>query len=668
MRILAIGIAIAGSLLAQTPPAASSTPAPSSAPAPAAASAAESPVPSGEQILTGYIDLGYRWVTGVYGSDATYRSVVDLGSGPKMLGTEFTILDPKKRFFDRISVRAFDWGDDPYSTLHVDVSKAKLYSFSGDYRSIAYYNNLPAFADPLLANGIALNEQALDTRTRIGTYRLELLPGRMIVPYLEYEHEANNGTGVATFVADADEYPVASLVRNSTENYRGGVRIELSRWHIKLEQGGTTFKDDQQLNESGQTNYGNFLSPVLGQTLDLTGLAEAYGVRGHSIYTDASFSANLVSWADLYGSLLYSEPVSNVNFQGSDTGNQVIESEVLFYTGEQDLIAALSKQPHTSASLGAEIRPFPRLRLIPSWLTDRMHTSGSNAGEDTLTTASGVVPIASLLSSTLVSNSSQAAMNIMYDLTRKITLRAGYRYVWGNANDGILPIAELAGFEQGKIRQNIALAGISWHPVQSAWVNLDFEDGSSGSTYFRTSLYDYQKARVRGRYQISPTFSVAASATVLNNSNPTPGINYSFLAHQESASFLYSPGGGKFWDFEGSYTRATLRSDINYLDPEFLIPEQSLYRDNSHTVTALFDLNLPGWLGYKTKLAFGGSAFLSSGSNPTTFYQPVAKMAIALRKNLSWNSEWRYYGFDESFYLYQGFRTQMVTTGVRLSR
>ena len=670
MKLILIGIAIAGSLLAQAPP---PTPPPAAAStsttALAAVSTAESPVPSGEQILSGYIDLGYRWVTGVYGSDATYRSVVDLGSGPKLLGTEFTIVDPKKRFFDRIGVRAYDWGDDPYSTLHVDVSKSKLYAFSADYRNIAYYNNLPAFADPLLANGIALNEQSLDTRTRIGTYRLELLPGRTIVPYLEYEHNANNGTGVATFVADANEYPVASLTRNSTENYRGGVRIELSRWHIKLEQGGTTFKDDQQLNEgAGQTNYGNFLSPILGQTLDLTGLGEAYGVRGHSIYTDASFSANLVSWADLYGTLLYSEPVSNVNFQGNDTGNQVIESQVLFYTGEQDLIAALSKQPHTSASLGAEIRPFSRLRLIPSWLTDRMHTSGSNAGEDILTTASGVVPMASLLSSTLVSNSSQAQLNVMYDLTRKITLRAGYRYVWGNANDGILPVAELAGYEQGKIRQTILIAGLSWHPVQSAWVNLDFENGSSGSTYFRTSLYNYQKARVRGRYQISPTFSVAASATVLNNSNPTPGINYSFLAHQESASFLYSPGGGKFWDFEGSYTRATLRSDINYLDPEFLIPETSFYRDNSHTVTALFDLNLPGWLGYKTKLAFGGSAFLSSGSNPTTFYQPVAKMAIALRKNLSWNSEWRYYGFDESFYLYQGFRTQMVTTGVRLTR
>ena len=50
------------------------------------------------------------------------------------------------------------------------------------------------------------------------------------------------------FVANADEYPVASLTRDSTENYRAGVRIELSRFHAKLEQGGTTFKDDQQLN------------------------------------------------------------------------------------------------------------------------------------------------------------------------------------------------------------------------------------------------------------------------------------------------------------------------------------------------------------------------------------------------------------------------------------
>ena len=155
---------------------------------------------------------------------------------------------------------------------------------------------------------------------------------------------------------------------------------------------------------------------------------------------------------------------------------------------------------------------------------------------------------------------------------------------------------------------------------------------------------------------------------VLNNQNPSPGIHYDFLAHEESASLQYTPAAGKIWDFEGSYTRSTLYSNIMFLDPEFLIPQVSRYRDNSHALTALFDLNMPGWLGYKTKLTLGGSAFLSSGSNPSTFYQPVAKLSVVIRKNLSWISEWRYYGFGESFYLYQGFRTEMVTTGVRITR
>jgi hypothetical protein len=258
-------------------------------------------------------------------------------------------------------------------------------------------------------------------------------------------------------------------------------------------------------------------------------------------------------------------------------------------------------------------------------------------------------------------------VDAFFDVTRKITVRGGYRYVWGNASDVILPIAELAGLEQGKIRRTVWIAGASWHPVENAWVNLDFEDGSSGSTYFRTSLYNYQKASARGRYRLSPAFSLSASASVLNNRDPLPGINYSFLSHQESASFQYTPDAGKVWSFEGGYTRSTVYSNINYLDPEFLIPEQSLYRDNAHTLNAMFSFNLPGWLGYKTKLQFGGSAFLCSGSNPTTFYQPSARLSIAIRKNLSWNSEWRYYGFDQSFYLYQGFRTDMVTTGVRIT-
>jgi predicted CXXCH cytochrome family protein len=57
--------------------------------------APESLVPEPETELTGFIDLGYRWRTGVGGSLDAYRSVVDLGSGPKLLRTEFSFQDTK---------------------------------------------------------------------------------------------------------------------------------------------------------------------------------------------------------------------------------------------------------------------------------------------------------------------------------------------------------------------------------------------------------------------------------------------------------------------------------------------------------------------------------------------------------------------------------------------
>ena len=630
------------------------------------------PVPTDESVVSGYIDLGYRWQTGVHGSDASYRSIVDLGSGPKLFGADFTILNTflpvGSRFFDRINIRLTDIGDDPYESYHLDISKAKIYKFTGDYRNIAYYNNLPGFADPLFGTGLILDEQAQDIHKRLADFRLDLFPNHTFMPYVEYDHASDYGSGIANFVADSNEYPVVNLTRDSTQNYRAGVRIELPKWHFKLEQGGTTFKDDEQLSAGpGVADYGNSGTPVFGQTLSLNSLAEAYAVRGHSYYTDASFGANPFNWIDLYGTFLYSQPVSNVGFAGLDTGNNVLLNQLLFYTSEENFIASAAKAPHTSANFGAEIRPLRRVRLLPSWFTDRMHTSGAGSGVDTLTTSpTSQVPIASLLASTLVSNSNEAGMQAFLDVTKKITLRGGYKYNWGNASDVILPIAELAGYETGKIRRSIWLFGLAWRPVQNAWINVDFEDGSSGSTYFRTSLYNYQKASVRGRYRLLKNLNVSANAMVLQNQNPTPGINYSFLAQTESASFQYI--GGKTWDFEGSYTRSTFYSNIFYLNPEFETPEQSKYRDNSHTVTALFNFNLPGWLGYKTRLTVGGTALLANGSNPTVFYQPQVKLSVALRKGLAWNSELRYYGFGEDFYLYQGFRTYTVTTGVRITR
>ena len=243
------------------------------APAPPQAAETPSPVPSGESWLTGSIDVGYRWRTDVGGSFDTYRSIVNLGSGPKMLGADFTLADPKHRAFDQIRVRANGWGDDPYQTVHLDAKKSKLYDFSADYRDIAYFNFLPSYADPLLGRGIVLNEQSFDTRRHLGSFRLDLFPGNWFIPYLAYDRDSGSGTGATTFVTDGNEFPVPNTLRDQTNLYRGGVRFELRRFHATLEQGGTTFKDDQSVFQNpGSLNFGNVATPVFGQRTDLTSL------------------------------------------------------------------------------------------------------------------------------------------------------------------------------------------------------------------------------------------------------------------------------------------------------------------------------------------------------------------------------------------------------------
>ena len=56
-------------------------------------------------------------------------------------------------------------------------------------------------------------------------------------------------------------------------------------FHVTLEQGGTTFKDDDQTVTNATLIAGNVTTPFLGQTLSLSSLNQWYGIRGSSIYS-----------------------------------------------------------------------------------------------------------------------------------------------------------------------------------------------------------------------------------------------------------------------------------------------------------------------------------------------------------------------------------------------
>ncbi len=636
------------------------------APAPAPKPAAD---PNAENWLKGSIDFGYRWRSDVAGSMATYRSIVDLGSGPKLLGADFTIIDPKRRGFDRLDVRAYGWGGDPYSTLHVGLKRARMYDFTADYRNIAYFNMLPSYADPLLGRGITLSEQSFDMRRRIASFELDLLPGYWIVPYLAYDRNSNSGSGATAFVSQGNEYPVPNKLSDRTNLYRGGFRIELRRVHATLEQGGTSFTDDQNVYDTpGAANYGNVNTLVFGQKLNLTSLLATYGIKGNSVYTKGLITYNVASRIDLYGQFLFSQPHSDVNYQQADAGNLYLQSQILFYKSEQFLLAAASKMPHTTANLGAELRPVKGIRVVESWLTDRMHNAGSASSSLAMTGTGLSQSTAALLASSLANNYSQHQTDVIVDAAKKLTLRAGYRFVWGDARDLVLPVAGVSNSMTGTLRRNVALIGGTYRAGQKFVLTADGELGTSTGTYFRTSLYNYQKVRAQARYQVAKSLNLSADFLRLNNQNPTTGIKYDYLASQESLSLQWKPAILKYVDLIGSYSRSNMRSNLGYLMPQDLSQQQSIYRENAHTATGLLKVRLPHTATIAPTLEAGGSLFLSSGSRATSSYQPRLNLWVPFTTKFGWFTEWRYYDYGEALYLYEGFRTQVVTAGVRITR
>jgi hypothetical protein len=643
-------------------------PGPPQPPAPTQTGTAASPAPARSWIdwFAGSLDLGYRFLTDVRGSYLEYRSTVNLGEGPRLLGIDLTIQDPKKRLFDRLEARGYNWGD-PYDTAQVSASKLGVYNFNFDYRSIVYFNAVPSFANPSAPGGF--DEQSFDVLRRTASFSLDILPGGHIIPYLAYDRNSGHGHGLDTWAQDAsNEYVVPIYMRDGTNNYRGGVRFEYNRFHVTLEQGGTTFNGDDQSTFSG-TNFGDNTTPLLGQTLELNSLAQAYGIRGHSVYTRALLTARPASWINIYGQFLYSIPKSDVHFDELATGNFVMLTSLLFYTGEQTIGTGAANQPHTTGAFGFELHPLRRLRIVESWTTDRFHDAASPlvAEQLLLVGATGSNQVTALNYGQVV-NDNQEQLDLFFDLLPKLTLRAGYRAVWGDATTLASSLSQTGSLESGELRRNVALGGLNFRASEKLSLNLDYEGASGDHVYFRTSLNDYNRGRARVRFQPLNELFLQANFYVLNNQNPDPSIRYDFQNRGNSLLIAWTPDGGKRVSILGEYDRSTLRSDIRYLDLPFLNSAISSYRDNAHTATAAIDLTPPAHRRFAPKLTLGGSLFLSSGSGPSRYYQPLLRLSLPIVNHVNWFTEWQYHELGEAFYLYEGFHTHIFNAGFRFTK
>ena len=181
-----------------------------------------------EEARQGSVELGYRAVSGPAGSSDAYRSIVNLGEGPKLFHLDFSEPHAKNKLFDRLWLRADSWGGEPYNSANFEMSRVNWYRLTASYKNLAQFNRLPSFA---------LGQQALDLRRRNGDVELEFKPRASISPFVAWSAGSGLGSGLTHFVLTGNEYPVAGRLEDRTDLIRGGVRFSTRRAHATIEQG-----------------------------------------------------------------------------------------------------------------------------------------------------------------------------------------------------------------------------------------------------------------------------------------------------------------------------------------------------------------------------------------------------------------------------------------------
>ena len=578
-----------------------------------------------QEPILAHLDLRNRFVTGDRGS--VYRSVVNLGEGLRVFAGGLHYEGK-----DSVDASVNDWGGDPNSQASIRIRREKVYEALFQYRTMAYFNNMPSYANPLFGQGALASQRSLDVRRQQMDLAVKWKPKARVSPFFGILRTSGDGQGVTPFVGSGDEFPVYTSFGDALTTVHGGVQLTGRSWSASLEQGHTAYRDRQELRSSG--NPGNRLD-----NLALDRLQENYEGTGNGLYTMVSFQAQPYSRLGFTGHYIFSRPLLDVTHSLRAEGRFIEPStrEPFLSLVEQNMTGA--KQPHNSGSWSTEFRPHSKLRVRNSWFSDSFTISGSS-------------PLAA--STRVGMRYDQMETEVSADIA-SVLLRAGHRYVHGRAD---LPPADLVFIRsptQSRMNRHIALAGGSWRLWKSRGrLSADFEGSPGGETYFRTGLQNYRKLSIRGRFKVTNSLGLTLIRSTLTNTNT--GIDFS--NRRAAATMDWTPRQARQISLSGTYSYESLRSNSTFVDPTFFLTALSEYRDRGHHGSGFAAMRI----SRDILLQAGGALSSSKGTRRTRYYAPHARIVAPVAPRISIVAEWRWYGYRSL----DAFRAHTLSAGLQL--
>jgi len=322
----------------------------------------DAPAPAGS-VRGGYVmqqsvEFGGR-IASVDGNVLLYDTLVNLRSGPRLLGQELS-MRPLTRgggVFDSLYLSSFGFGGDPNDMARLRIEKGKWYNFIGLYRRDENFFDFNLFANPLTLNqgiGAALkstnfnpttmpwyvNSPHMQDMTRnMGDFNLTLFPQSAIRIRLGYARNVNAGTLDTTM-----ESPIRSIMTEyqqwRSDRYQFGIDFRvMKRTTISFDQFFEHDKVDPNFKDGNQS----FFDSATGTPVDIgipfppSGCTIAPGVTfsGNVFTPSAACNIGLFSF-QRSGNVRTSIPTSQLSLQSNYIRKLDVTASGTYSSGHSD--------------------------------------------------------------------------------------------------------------------------------------------------------------------------------------------------------------------------------------------------------------------------------------------------------------------------------------------
>jgi len=352
---------------------------------------------AGQQPLPEF-ELGYRFVD-VSGNEQMYRTQINDRPGVLLRMLAWDAAGPMDGIFDYAHLDASDIGAGPAGMLRLTAGQANTYRLSFTWRRTNFYSALPAFANPFLDDGIVPGQHTYNRVRNIYDATLEIFPNKKFTPILGYTRNVFVGPGQTTYHVSENEFALDQDVHSVDEEYRIGLRFDLSWIRGAVIQGWRRYRFEETDTLKPGGNGGNVSFPILGRDVTADGIDRTTQNKINTPVTSVWVAGQPVSRVKLVGSYVRADASGEATSLEADSGSFVSFQIARFFAGLNDGITSKADTDYWRGSVRADVNLAPNIDFTGGW-TERSRTLEGQALISSLyldTSTFGQVPLGDLL-------------------------------------------------------------------------------------------------------------------------------------------------------------------------------------------------------------------------------------------------------------------------------